>query len=93
MATAAPTFVIGHKTPDAGFNLFSVIAYAAFKEARGEMPPPHVAVTPMRASTRSPNVSTRALPLYLSDVLPRVHDMMTPSPYAVTDDATCAEAR
>jgi manganese-dependent inorganic pyrophosphatase len=35
MATATPTFVIGHKNPDAD-SICSAIAYAAFKEARGE---------------------------------------------------------
>ena len=35
MANAAPTFVIGHKNPDAD-SICSALAYAAFKEARGE---------------------------------------------------------
>lgn len=32
------------------------------------------------------------LPLYLSDVSPRVHDLMTPSVVSVSENATCAEA-
>lgn len=92
MATAAPTFVIGHKNPDAD-SICSAIAYAAFKEARGETG--YVAARCGNSNARIDAILERfhtPLPLYLSDVSPRVHDMMTPSPYAVTDDATCAEA-
>ncbi len=92
MATATPTFVIGHKNPDAD-SICSAIAYAAFKEARGETG--YVAARCGNSNARIDAILERfhtPLPLYLSDVSPRVHDMMTPSPRAVTDDATCAEA-
>jgi manganese-dependent inorganic pyrophosphatase len=92
MATAAPTFVIGHKNPDAD-SICSAIAYAAFKEARGETG--YVAARCGNSNARIDAILERfrtPLPLYLSDVSPRVHDMMTPSPRAVTEDATCAEA-
>ena len=92
MATATPTFVIGHKNPDAD-SICSAIAYAAFKEARGESG--YVAARCGNSNARIDAILARfhtPLPLYLSDVSPRVHDMMTPSPRAVTEDATCAEA-
>jgi manganese-dependent inorganic pyrophosphatase len=92
MATATPTFVIGHKNPDAD-SICSAIAYAAFKEARGETG--YVAARCGNSNARIDAILERfktPLPLYLSDVSPRVHDMMTPSPRAVTEDATCAEA-
>lgn len=92
MAPATPTFVIGHKNPDAD-SICSAIAYAAFKEARGE--PGYVAARCGNSNARIDAILERfntPLPLYLSDVSPRVHDMMTPSPRAVTEDATCAEA-
>ncbi|MEY2879516.1 MAG: hypothetical protein RLZZ15_1896 [Verrucomicrobiota bacterium] len=34
-ATATPTYVVGHRNPDAD-AICSAIAYAAYKEARGE---------------------------------------------------------
>jgi manganese-dependent inorganic pyrophosphatase len=92
MATATPTFVIGHKNPDAD-SICSAIAYAAFKEARGETG--YVAARCGNSNARIDAILERfrtPLPLYLSDVSPRVHDMMTPSPKAVAEDATCAEA-
>ena len=92
MATGTPTFVIGHKNPDAD-SICSAIAYAAFKEARGETG--YVAARCGNSNARIDAILGRfhtPLPLYLSDVSPRVHDMMTPSPRAVTEDATCAEA-
>ncbi len=92
MATATPTFVIGHKNPDAD-SICSAIAYAAFKEARGETG--YVAARCGNSNARIDAILGRfhtPLPLYLSDVSPRVHDMMTAAPRAVTEDATCAEA-
>ncbi len=92
MATTPPTYVIGHKNPDAD-SICSAIAYAAFKEARGE--PGYIAARCGNSNARIDAILARfhtPLPLYLSDVSPRVHDMMTPAPRAVTEDATCAEA-
>ena len=88
----APTYVIGHKNPDAD-SICSAIAYAAFKEARGEAG--YIAARCGNSNARIDAILERfrtPLPLYLSDVSPRVHDMMTPSPLAVVEDATCAEA-
>ena len=92
MATTTPTYVIGHKNPDAD-SICSAIAYAAFKEARGETG--YLAARCGNSNARIDAILGRfntPLPLYLSDVSPRVHDMMTPTPRAVTEGATCAEA-
>jgi len=91
MAPSTPTYVIGHKNPDTD-AICSAIAYAAFKEARGE--PGHVAARCGNSNARIDAILERfrtPLPLYLSDVSPRVHDLMTVNPYAVSLGATCAE--
>ncbi|MDI1337923.1 MAG: putative manganese-dependent inorganic diphosphatase [Lacunisphaera sp.] len=91
MASAPPTYVIGHKNPDAD-SICSAITYAAFKEARGETG--YVAARCGNSNARIDAILERfhtPLPLYLSDVSPRVHDLMTVSPYVVTVGATCAE--
>ncbi len=94
MATAQPTFayVVGHKNPDAD-SICSAVAYAAYKEACGEHG--YVAARCGNSNARIDTILERfhtPLPLYLSDVYPRVNDMMAPHPLAVPDDATCAEA-
>jgi manganese-dependent inorganic pyrophosphatase len=92
MATTAPIYVIGHKNPDAD-SICSAIAYAAFKEARGERG--HIAARCGNSNARIDAILERfstPLPLYLSDVSPRVRDLMVPQPLAVEDGATCAEA-
>jgi len=92
MASATPTFVIGHKNPDAD-SICSAIAYAAFKEARGEGG--YVAARCGNSNARIDAILERfhtPLPLYLSDVYPRVKDMMAQQPFAVEGDATCAQA-
>jgi manganese-dependent inorganic pyrophosphatase len=91
-AIATPTFVIGHKNPDAD-SICSAIAYAAFKEARGERG--YVAARCGNSNARIDAILERfrhPLPTYLSDVSPRVRDLMAVEPFAVTEDATCAEA-
>ncbi len=92
MATSTPTYVIGHKNPDTD-SICSAIAYAAFKEARGESG--HVAARCGNSNARIDAVLARfghPLPVYLSDVSPRVHDLMATDVFAVAHDATCAEA-
>jgi manganese-dependent inorganic pyrophosphatase len=90
--TTLPTYVVGHKNPDAD-AICSAIAYAAFKEARGER-----GYIPARCGNSNARIDTilrrfhQPLPHYLSDVAPRVHDLMTPSVIAVPETATCAEA-
>lgn len=92
MVPANPTYVIGHRNPDAD-SICSAIAYTAFKEARGEHG--YVAARCGNSNARIDAILERfhtPLPLYLSDVHPRVRDMMVPEPLVVREDATCAEA-
>ena len=88
----APTYVVGHKNPDAD-AICSAIAYAALKEARGER-----GFLPARCGNSNARIDTilkrfqQPLPYYLSDVSPRVHDLMTAGVISVPETATCAEA-
>ena len=86
------TYVIGHKNPDAD-AICSAIAYAAFKLARGE--PGYVAARCGNTNARIDTILARfhqPLPLYLSDVTPRVRDLMVTEVISIPQDATCAEA-
>src|SRR3954471_260606 len=90
--TRVPTYVVGHRNPDAD-AICSAIAYAAYKEARGERG--YVAARCGNSNARIDTILNRfkqPLPYYLSDVSPRVHDLMTPDVISVPEDATCAEA-
>lgn len=87
-----PIYVVGHKNPDAD-AICSAIAYAAYKYARGERG--YVAARCGNSNARIDTILSRfrqSLPHYLSDVSPRVHDLMTPGVVAVPENATCAEA-
>lgn len=91
-ASSATTFVIGHKNPDAD-SICSALAYAAFKEARGEAG--YVAARCGNSNARIDAILARfhtPLPLYLSDVWPRVRDVMVADVHSVAESATCAEA-
>lgn len=88
----AHTYVIGHKNPDTD-AICSAIAYAAFKEATGESG--YVAARCGNSNARIDTVLSRfqlPLPVYLSDVTPRVRDLMVTDVYSVASGATCAEA-
>jgi manganese-dependent inorganic pyrophosphatase len=90
-AATGPVYVIGHKNPDTD-SICSALAYAAFKAARGETG--YVAARCGNSNARIDAILARfhtPLPLYLSDVSPRVHDLMTVNPIAVSLGATCAE--
>ena len=92
MVPANPTYIVGHRNPDAD-SICSAIAYAAFKEARGE--PGYVAARCGNSNARIDAILERfntPLPHYLSDVYPRVRDQMMAQPLAVALGATCAEA-
>lgn len=92
MATAHTTYVIGHKNPDAD-SICSAIAYAAFKEARGERG--YVAARCGNSNARIDAILGRfrtPLPFYLSDVSPRAHDIMVSDILSVDLNATCADA-
>jgi manganese-dependent inorganic pyrophosphatase len=83
--------VLGHRNPDAD-AICSAIAYAAFKDAKGEKG--YVAARCGNSNARIDTILRRfhqPLPLYLSDVSPRVHDLMTAEVVSVTECATCAE--
>jgi manganese-dependent inorganic pyrophosphatase len=89
---ANTTYVIGHRNPDAD-AICSAIAYAAFKEARGES-----GVVAARCGNSNTRIDTilhrfrQPLPLYVSDVAPRVRDLMVGDVATVPENATCAEA-
>ncbi len=89
---STPTYVIGHRNPDAD-AICSAIAYAAYKEAKGDRG--YVAARCGNSNARIDTILRRfhqTLPLYLSDVSPRVHDLMTTQVVSVTECATCFEA-
>ena len=91
-AAAGPIYVIGHRNPDAD-AICSAIAYAAYKEARGEGG--YVPARCGNSNARIDAILTRfhqPLPLYLSDVTPRVRDLMVTEVISIPQDATCAEA-
>jgi manganese-dependent inorganic pyrophosphatase len=91
-STTPATYVIGHKNPDTD-AICSAIAYVAYKEARGEKG--YVAARCGNSNARIDTVLARfrqPLPLYLSDVTPRVHDVMISNVLSVRPTATCAEA-
>ncbi|MGH7997661.1 MAG: putative manganese-dependent inorganic diphosphatase [Opitutaceae bacterium] len=87
-----PTYIIGHRNPDAD-AICSAIAYAAFKQAKGEKD-----FAPARCGNSNARIDSvlerfhQPLPMYLSDVFPRVEDLMTAEVVAVAENATCAEA-
>jgi manganese-dependent inorganic pyrophosphatase len=86
------TYIIGHKNPDAD-SICSAIAYAAFKEQCGEAD--HIAARCGNSNSRIDTILERfntPLPFYLSDVYPRVRDVMTGDLHSVSSTATCAEA-
>jgi manganese-dependent inorganic pyrophosphatase len=89
---ANTTYVIGHRNPDAD-AICSAIAYASYKEARGEL-----GVVAARCGNSNARIDTilqrfrQPLPVYLSDVSPRVRDLMESNVVTVPEHATCAEA-
>ncbi len=92
MADTTPTYVIGHKNPDTD-SICSALAYAAFKQLCGETN--FVAARCGNSNARIDAILERfntPLPLYLSDVSPRVHDVMATDVHTVPETATCAEA-
>ena len=92
MPTTTPTYVIGHKNPDAD-SICSAIAYAALKELLGEKG--YIAARCGNTNARIDAILSRfhtPLPLYLADVYPRVRDVMVTNVHTVTANATCAEA-
>jgi manganese-dependent inorganic pyrophosphatase len=86
------TYIIGHRNPDAD-AICSAIAYAELKKAQGETG--FVAARCGNTNARIDTILARfnqPAPLYLSDVTPRVRDVMVEEVVTVSPDATCAEA-
>ncbi len=89
---AKQTYIVGHKNPDAD-AICSAIAYAAYQQARGETG--YIAARCGNSNARIDSILARfnqPLPLYLSDVTPRVRDVMVTDVVSIADHATCAEA-
>lgn len=90
--SSSPTYVIGHKNPDAD-SICAAIAYAAYKEARGLH-----GYIPARCGNSNARIDAilerfrLPLPLLLTDVTPRVRDVMVTDVVTIGQDATCAEA-
>jgi manganese-dependent inorganic pyrophosphatase len=86
------TYVIGHQNPDAD-SICSAIAYTELKKAGGERG--HVAARCGNSNSRIDMILSRfgqPLPMILSDVWPRVRDLMASEPFTVSEESTCAEA-
>lgn len=89
---ANTTYIVGHRNPDAD-AICSAIAYAAYKEQRGEQG--YLAARCGNSNARIDAILQRfkqPLPLYLSDVSPRVRDLMIADVVTVSENDTCAEA-
>ncbi len=88
----SPTYIIGHKNPDAD-AICSAIAYAAFKEAIGEEG--FVAARCGNSNARIDAILTKfktPLPQFVGDVIPRVEDIMRTKVRKTHIGATCSEA-
>jgi len=89
---AQPTYIIGHKNPDAD-AICSALAYAAFKEASGQK-----GFKPARCGNSNARIDAilgrfgAALPEFVGDVIPRIEDIMHRDPFKVGVDDTCARA-
>ena len=89
---AQPTYIIGHKNPDAD-AICSALAYAAFKEATGQ-----TGFVPARCGNSNARIDAilnrfgATLPVFVGDVTPRIEDIMRGDPFKVTVDDTCARA-
>lgn len=91
-ATAHQTYIIGHRNPDAD-AVCSAIAYAELKKAQGFEG--FVAARCGNTNARIDTILTKfqtPAPIYISDVAPRVRDVMIENVVTIGEDATCAEA-
>ena len=89
---SAPTYIIGHKNPDAD-AICSAIAYAAFKEAVGATG--YVAARCGNSNARIDAILEKfqtPAPLFIGDVTPRTHDIMKRDAFTVKNCGTCSEA-
>lgn len=87
-----PTRVFGHRNPDAD-AICSALAYADFKNRTSEGE-----YLPARCGNSNPRIDAVldhfgvALPAFVGDVTPRLHEVMASDLVTVDSDATCAEA-
>lgn len=94
MQVSSPTYIIGHKNPDAD-AICSAIAYASFKAATGQS-----GCMAARCGNSNERIDTilhrfnTPLPPFVGDLTPRVQDIMVSRDrlHKVGVDATCAEA-
>jgi len=87
-----PTYIFGHKNPDAD-AICSAIGYAAYKEAIGEKG--FVAARCGNSNARIDAILERfqvPLPVFIGDVTPRLEDIMKTEFWKAAPDSTCAEA-
>jgi manganese-dependent inorganic pyrophosphatase len=91
-ATANQTYIIGHRNPDAD-SICSAIAYAELKKATGQEG--FVAARCGNTNARIDTILAKfkiPAPILISDVAPRVRDVMIRDVVTIGEDATCAEA-
>jgi manganese-dependent inorganic pyrophosphatase len=89
--SAPTTYIIGHRNPDAD-AICSAIAYAGFKSASGQEG--YIAARCGNTNERIDAILNRfhqPLPLFLSDVTPRVRDIMHTEVFKAQHNSTCAE--
>ena len=87
-----PVYIIGHKNPDAD-AICSAIAYEAFKKAIGE--PRFKAARCGNSNERIDTILNKfetPLPPLVTDVTPKVRDIMVTKVLKANEHATCAEA-
>lgn len=88
----APTYIIGHRNPDAD-AVCSAIAYAAFKKASGEKD-----FVPARCGNSNARIDAILrrfdvpLPVFVGDVTPRIRDIMRTDVHKIPMGATCYDA-
>ncbi len=88
----APTYIIGHKNPDAD-SICAAIAYSDFKRRHGNER--CIAARCGNSNARIDVILDRfgvQLPLFLGDVTPRIRDIMVREVIKIHRGATCAEA-
>ncbi|CAI8339717.1 MAG: Cobalt-dependent inorganic pyrophosphatase [Opitutia bacterium UBA7350] len=92
MEKESPIYVLGHKNPDAD-AICSALAYAAYKHALGET---HYLAA--RCGNTNPRIDAiiehfqLPVPVFLSDVTPRIDAITSHTLHTVTPQSTCAEA-
>ncbi len=87
-----PTYIFGHKNPDAD-AICSAIGYAAFKKAIGQE-----GFQPARCGNSNARIDAILkrfqipLPIFIGDVTPRLDDVMKREFWKASPQSTCAEA-